>query len=376
VRVVSSCTRRAGTGSTGSPSGQPILEGHHSENRDRRYRDRAASKIEAGLAEMDRADRLAARAEAVQGHQEHRHDPRVVMRRIERLEAQRRAAARAGRDTTDYDTDIAHWRGVLANHAEHSTFVAWTRDDFIKGRLRPGPRRRLVPGQARQRQDGQRRDHRASHRSVRPDHRAAARPGATRHPHGEPWPVELARKVTRWRRLQHVLSLSSSQSYDEKSLNRRRHAAWAKRLALGLPVTVAEAEVAAFTAPDRDTDRRLAAARIEIYDQILGGERPADIAATVTPIDCGEPAWRMPAGEPEDRRVDQLKPGDIIAGYWGRAFGGRRLATSFAGPVKHVTAVVDRHERGRWVTVELVDGSTQHHQTHVWFSVFPAAFPT
>jgi hypothetical protein len=193
-------------------------------------------------------------------------------------------------------------------------------------------------------------------------------------PNGQPWPVELADKVTRWDRLQHTLSLPSNQG-DPETMNRRTLAGRAQRFALGLPATASEAEVAAFTAPDLATARALAAACIDIYDRLKAGDQSADILATISPVDGGEPDWRMPTGEPTDRRADQLKPGDIIAGCWDRDFAGRRLVTSFTGPVEQVSAVVDRHERGRWVTVQLLDGSQRSYQTHVWFSVFPDAYP-
>jgi hypothetical protein len=124
---------------------------------------------------------------------------------------------------------------------------------------------------------------------------------------------------------------------------------------------------------------------MDIYDRLQAAEKasvkPTDniaagIAGSITPVDCGEPIWRMPTGTPQDRRVDQLQPGDIIAGCWEpTALGGgdRRLVTGFTGAVQQVSAVMDRHERGRWIQIRLADGSERHYQTHVWFAVHPAA---
>ena len=75
------------------PLGQPILVGHHSEGRDRRYRARAMGQIDRGNAEQKRADYWARRADAVE------HDTSISSRdpeaadklraRIADLEAQR-----------------------------------------------------------------------------------------------------------------------------------------------------------------------------------------------------------------------------------------------------------------------------------------------
>ena len=48
------------------PFGQPILVGHHSETRDRNYRDRANNKMRQGIAESDKAAYYASKAEAAE----------------------------------------------------------------------------------------------------------------------------------------------------------------------------------------------------------------------------------------------------------------------------------------------------------------------
>ena len=50
------------------PFGQPILVGHHSETRDRNYRDRANNKMRQGIAESDKAAYYASKAEAAENN--------------------------------------------------------------------------------------------------------------------------------------------------------------------------------------------------------------------------------------------------------------------------------------------------------------------
>jgi hypothetical protein len=50
------------------PGGQPILIGHHSENRDRNYRNRADNKMRQGIQESDKAAYYAAKAEAAENN--------------------------------------------------------------------------------------------------------------------------------------------------------------------------------------------------------------------------------------------------------------------------------------------------------------------
>jgi len=49
----------------GIPFGQPILVGHHSERRDRRYRGRIDAKVRAGVEDLQKAERHRARATSI-----------------------------------------------------------------------------------------------------------------------------------------------------------------------------------------------------------------------------------------------------------------------------------------------------------------------
>ncbi|MFL6072434.1 MAG: hypothetical protein ACJ73S_03455 [Mycobacteriales bacterium] len=199
--------------------------------------------------------------------------------------------------------------------------------------------------------------------------------------------VKVARKVARWHRLQHTLALPPNRhSHDAETVRQRRHANWARRLTLGLPTTATDAEVAAFTAPNLDTARAVAATCMDIHDRLRAAEAGEKASEKPTASPVSPPASRRstaanrpggcPTGTPQERRVDQLQPGDIIAGCWGpTALGGgdRRLVTGFARLVQHVSAVVDRHEGGRWIQIRLANGSEHHYQTHVWVVVHPGA---
>lgn len=77
------------------PLGQPVLVDHHSAGGFRRARDRAIAKVDRGLELIAEAEKLTARAAAVTAHQAHRTDPRVIERRIARLEAEARKVDRA-----------------------------------------------------------------------------------------------------------------------------------------------------------------------------------------------------------------------------------------------------------------------------------------
>lgn len=83
------------------PLGQPILVGHHSERRDRRYRDRISRRYEAARDEQDKADRLNRKAAAIENDTSiSRDDPDAIAKldaRIaeERAKLERRKAINA-----------------------------------------------------------------------------------------------------------------------------------------------------------------------------------------------------------------------------------------------------------------------------------------
>lgn len=135
------------------PMGQPILRGHHSEKRDRAYRNRAFDNLEAGFREADKATHWSNRAEAVTTHQQRRHNTGAVLRRIEKLEADERFWVRTletGTNSSGWTTDtpervdeinfrLAKVREELeAKRAEiaekeQTGVKIWSKADFQKG---------------------------------------------------------------------------------------------------------------------------------------------------------------------------------------------------------------------------------------------------
>ncbi|MCX5206692.1 DUF3560 domain-containing protein [Streptomyces sp. NBC_00237] len=136
------------------PFGQPILVGHHSEGRDRRYRERMDTTMRKSFAESDRASHWAGREQAAASYKAFRNNPPRTLRRIAKLEAQLRrvekwqAGKSAGgfyRDIENPDTvaelarehlevteEIAHWQDVIKK-AEAEGFKVWSKPDFAKG---------------------------------------------------------------------------------------------------------------------------------------------------------------------------------------------------------------------------------------------------
>lgn len=136
------------------PMGQPILVGHHSENRDRRYRDRIHTTEGKGHAENQRAGYWAGRAEAAAHYEQHRTNPGTTLRRIDKLEAEARQVDKwlAGKSAGGFTRDISnlgtvaelnrrreelaeeldHWRDII-KQAEAEGFKVWSRNDFTKG---------------------------------------------------------------------------------------------------------------------------------------------------------------------------------------------------------------------------------------------------
>ncbi|MFF5230255.1 DUF3560 domain-containing protein [Dactylosporangium sp. NPDC000521] len=369
----------------GIPAGQPELPGHHSYPADRRRRERAWNNLDQALVEDRTAGLLAGRADAVRAHDAAKENPRAVMRRIERLQADQRRwqrehdhpgagdayRQRAQRELDRLGEDIVHQQAKLGAAAATGAFVAWSSANVAKGDLvKVGghgwyrvtrvnrktvsldndqwPQRITFDELFGRRRDGQQWDT----------------------PNGEPWPVELAVAVARWHR---YLRTAAAAGYDEPARTPARHVGYAQRLVHGLSLTASDAEVAAFR-PDPDDPatladrRRLAAASLAVFERLEAGETVPDIAASLT-VDERPPVWRMPAGDPVDRHPQDLHPGDIIAGIWDRGYDGRRLWPHFAGPVATVSGIDRRREAGDWVTVALTDGTSRELRTSQWLAV-------
>ncbi|WP_415954352.1 DUF3560 domain-containing protein [Streptomyces sp. KLOTTS4A1] len=138
--------------------GQPILVGHHSEGRARRDQERMHNAMRRSIAEGERAGYWANRAQAAEAYERYRKNPGRTLRRIEKLEAERRSVLRE-RDGVDdkgrtadvwrrapsearhqeltrrlaeYDDELTYWAETI-KEAERRGFKMWGRADFIKG---------------------------------------------------------------------------------------------------------------------------------------------------------------------------------------------------------------------------------------------------
>lgn len=130
----------------GIPMGQPILLGHHSESRARRDIERMDSGMRRSVGEGERAEHYAERARAADGYAQFRNSPSVTLRRIDKLETDRRRVLRSlerctpgsglaeelTRQRDELDEQLAHWRGVVAR-AEAEGFKVFSRCDFTRG---------------------------------------------------------------------------------------------------------------------------------------------------------------------------------------------------------------------------------------------------
>lgn len=127
------------------PFGQPILVGHHSENRDRRDRERIGRKFDQSAQEAGRGRYWQGRAQAAQRYRAGRENLARTLRRIERLEAEQRRAERdiaeardegyrerRTADLAETSKQLEHWRGVVAE-AEAQGAKVWSKEDFTKG---------------------------------------------------------------------------------------------------------------------------------------------------------------------------------------------------------------------------------------------------
>ncbi len=143
------------------PLGQPILVGHHSERRHRRDIERIDNAMRRSVDESKRSEYHADRAETAERYQARRESVPTTLRRIEKLEAERRLWQRAldgepsnrtlrNRETDAYmpahgkylervkfemkqlDEQLAYWRDVVAK-AQANGVKVWSRDDFAKG---------------------------------------------------------------------------------------------------------------------------------------------------------------------------------------------------------------------------------------------------
>jgi hypothetical protein len=373
------------------PGGQPMMPGHHSYHGDRSRRERALTNLDKAIDEDKYASRLADRADAVRAHAQRKEHPRVVMRRIETLQADLRRWERELNEATSVDTasdayqarvqreidrlteDIAHQQAKLDQHAADGTFVAWGPQTLVKGDLVRGefgwypvtrintksvsldrtdwPQRLTFDRVYGRRRDGMQLDT----------------------PAGKPSPVELALQVARW---QQAERRATNPGYDQDAQRQARYVGYARRLVHGLDLSAHDRQVAAFWPTGKTPEalaerRRLSAAYLAVYDRLEADERVPDIIATLTPERDGA-GWVMPDGEPVDRKPQQLKRGDIIAGLWDTGQRGRELWPHFQGPVEQVSDPV-AHDGRSWVVVTLSDGAERELAVTGWLAVHPAA---
>ncbi|GIH99174.1 DUF3560 domain-containing protein [Planobispora takensis] len=137
----------------GIPFGQPIMISHHSEARARRDQERIDRGMRRSVEEGRKAGYWTGRAEAAENYRRHRENVPTTLRRIERLEADKRVYERAlagdsthgwdalgspdqaeeiRRRVAEMDEELAYWRELVAQ-AEADGVKIWSACDFRKG---------------------------------------------------------------------------------------------------------------------------------------------------------------------------------------------------------------------------------------------------
>ncbi|MGW2749146.1 DUF3560 domain-containing protein [Streptomyces sp. NPDC001450] len=138
--------------------GQPILPDHYSAPKAYRDQERMHNAMRKSIAEGERAGYWASRAAAADAYERYRKNPGRTLRRIEKLEAERRGVLRE-RDGVDdkgrkadvwrrepsearreeltrrlaeYDEELTYWAETI-KEAERRGFKVWGRADFVKG---------------------------------------------------------------------------------------------------------------------------------------------------------------------------------------------------------------------------------------------------
>lgn len=379
----------------GIPMGQPVqAPGHHSRNAHLRALDRADNHTRKSIELRDEARQIAERAAGSAALEALRNNPRAMIRRAERLETENRriraqyadgtppAGSGSARAVEMNEADISFLRGRLDEMQRSGEFRGWSRDDFTPGDMVNvyGEWRRVV---------------RANAKSVsvpwwggdqgQPEHfdrvpydkvYGRRRDGwQINSPGGTPWPVELAVKVDRW---YSVTERVRRGNYEDHEVRARVGAA--QRIAHGLPLDAATAEVEAFTrgiTTGSDAQRELFGMYVDLMDRMKAGEKPADLAATVAPWAGSLPAWRMPAGQPVDRRTDQLRAGDVVFGMYDRGRSSHILR-HVCGVVASVTFVPKLGtELDDMIRVEMEGGDVREFKAQTtWFACYPGGRPT
>lgn len=114
------------------PLGQPILVGHYSEGRDRRYRDRIHNKFGKGVEESKKAEYYSQRAAASSDFEDRTFNLGTTLRRIEKLEAAIRSNNTSERYKAKFQEEVDYWKGVVKQH-EAAGLKVWGKADFKVG---------------------------------------------------------------------------------------------------------------------------------------------------------------------------------------------------------------------------------------------------
>ncbi|GAB1690714.1 DUF3560 domain-containing protein [Krasilnikovia sp. M28-CT-15] len=377
----------------GIPAGQPMMPNHRSYAADRNRRERAWANLDAARAEDSAAGHYADKAAGVRAHADAMDNPRVIMRRVETLQAdlrrwQRELAEaetvhaseqyqdRCRREIARLTENITHQQAKLADRAATGAFIAWGPDTLAKGDVVRGEfgwfRVTRVNRKSVSLDNGNDWPQRLSFDKIYGRRRDGVQLDT---PNGQPWPVDLAVKVARWQR---IACAATNPGYDEGQQRQARHARYARRLLHGLDLGASDSQVQAFWPSGDDPEtlaerRRLSAAYLDVYERLEADERVPDIIASLT-TDPAVPVWVMPDGDPVDRHPHDLHVGDIVAGLWDTGPQGRKLWPHFTGPVAAISEPVARDGRS-WVTVTLIDGASREFATTHWLAVHlaPAA---
>ncbi len=116
------------------PLGQPILVGHYSEGRDRRYRDRIQNKFGKSIEEDKKAEYFERRAEAAADFKDRTFNLGTTLRRIEKLEAAIRSNNTSDRYKAKFQEEVDYWKAVVKQH-EAAGLKVWGKADFKVGEV-------------------------------------------------------------------------------------------------------------------------------------------------------------------------------------------------------------------------------------------------